>query len=82
MDKRPTLSHGPLSVPQGQGSDSGVHTLGPWSEANGLIEVIVEWTVGVVVKTKRKTGTREREGGREGGSECCSGIDGVKIVIV
>ena len=56
--------------------------MGPWSEANGLIEVIVEWTVGVVVKTKRKTGTREREGGREGGSECCSGIDGVKIVIV
>ena len=43
--------------------------MGPWSEANGLIEVIVEWTVGVVVKTKRKTGTREREGGREGGRE-------------
>ena len=52
--------------------------MGPWSEANGLIEVIVEWTIGIVVKTKRKAGMREREGV----SECCSGIDGDKIVIV
>ena len=61
----PNLVTWPTVCSQGQGLDSGVHTLGPWSEANGLIEVIVEWTIGIVVKTKRKAGMREREGGSE-----------------